>query len=94
MGDRDELKIEWTERGFPIAEFKDKYRSECSIQDSSLAVCEGDPEGSWCIWLGVDTDFQGRECSRMHLTQNQVAIFFLCLGGLLRLGASLRRTER
>lgn len=67
------VKLEKTGRGFALSKFQDFYGSQCSIQDSSLAVCEDDPPGSWCIWLGVDVDFKGRECpARMHLTQNQV----------------------
>lgn len=41
------MKIKATERGFPIAEFKDRYDVKCSIQKSSLAFED-------CIWLGVD----------------------------------------
>jgi hypothetical protein len=47
-----------TERGFPLIEFKDAYGENCSIQESSRAVCENedgtvnDPLG-W-IWLGID----------------------------------------
>lgn len=41
------MKITTTERGFPIAEFKDKYNHECSIQQSSIM---DEP----CIWLGIN----------------------------------------
>jgi hypothetical protein len=55
-----------TARGFPVQRFTDLYGSECSVQDSSLADCDA-------IWFGVDKDSDGRECTRMHLTCEQVA---------------------
>ena len=36
-----------TERGFALMQFKDRYGSECSLQESSLAT-------ESCIWFGVD----------------------------------------
>lgn len=59
------MKIERTERGFQVARFKDRYDSECSIQNSSLASEDA-------IWLGVDKGFDGKECTRMHLTRKMV----------------------
>ena len=59
------MKVEETERGFGVISFKDKYGSECSLQESSIAT-------EACIWLGVDIDFRGNECTRMHLTVEQV----------------------
>jgi len=62
------LSFRNTNRGFPRAEFSDRYGSECSIQESSLAT-------EACIWLGVDKPFsddtQGGY-TRMHLTQDMV----------------------
>jgi len=75
------LKIKANHRGFPYAEFTDRYRHKCSIQISSLA-------DDRCIWLGIDEP----ECkimtnegwkpydippqvlvpTRMHLNQEQV----------------------
>ena len=49
-------------RGFS---FRDAKGSECSLQESSRL----EP----AIWLGVDRDFEGRECTRMELTHEQVA---------------------
>ncbi len=40
------MKIRTTTRGFEIAEFTDRYNSECSLQKSSLATED-------CIWFGV-----------------------------------------
>jgi hypothetical protein len=40
------MKVEQTNRGFDIAEFKDKYGEQCSLQKSSLATED-------CIWLGI-----------------------------------------
>lgn len=42
-----EIEIKATERGFPYAEFTDRYGVKCSIQKSSLAFED-------CIWLGVN----------------------------------------
>ena len=41
------LKFEKTSRGFPRVQFKDRYGSECSIQESSLAT-------EAAIWFGPD----------------------------------------
>jgi len=59
------IKVKKTNRGFTICEFTDRYNSKCSVQESSLAT-------EAAIWLGVDTDFNGKECTRMHLTIEQV----------------------
>lgn len=40
------MKKSVTERGFPIAEFTDRYKQKCSIQISSLA-------DDRCIWFGL-----------------------------------------
>lgn len=57
--------VEPTDRGFSRGEFIDRYRSRCSIQKSSMAADD-------CLWLGVDHDFNGKECTRMHLTRGMV----------------------
>lgn len=54
-----------TNHGFQVARFKDRYNQKCSLQESSLAT-------EACIWLGVDMDLNGKESSRMHLTQDMV----------------------
>jgi hypothetical protein len=54
------ITLEPTARGFMGGAFKDRYRQECSIQESSLAE-------EACIWLGVD------KSGRMHLTQEMAA---------------------
>lgn len=59
-------KLEPTKRGFMRGAFTDLYNSKCSIQESSLA-------GMSAIWLGVDTDFEGRNCTRMHLSRDMAA---------------------
>jgi len=41
------MEITETDRGFPYAEFTDRYGHTCSIQKSSLATED-------CIWLGVN----------------------------------------
>lgn len=61
------LKLKPTQRGFAIAEFKDRYGVDCSIQESSLAT-------ERAIWLGVDkgTHVDGQCLARMHLTRKHV----------------------
>ena len=55
-----DIKHTKTPRGFVRYEFTDGYGSKCSLQESSNI----DPY----VWFGVDIDFEGRECTRMHLT--------------------------
>jgi hypothetical protein len=80
---RGSLKTVWapalhiTERGFLRADFIDRNRMGCSIQESSIA-----DEG--CLWLGIngvpatpehtftDASGQARVIARMHLTQEHV----------------------
>jgi len=74
--------LKYTERGFAIDEFVDRYGIKCSLQKSSLATEN-------CIWLGCD-DADPRICvkgegwqqvpmpdgyianTRMHLTREMV----------------------
>ncbi len=70
------MKLFCTERGFARANFVDRYREQCSIQESSLAT-------ERCIWLGCDSN-------RMHLTQEMATELipllehFVCTGSLPR----------
>ena len=41
------MKIKKTNKGFGLFEFKDRYDTKCSLQDSSLAT-------KAAIWFGVD----------------------------------------
>jgi len=82
------MKLSKTNRGFNKIKFEDRYKEECSIQDSSLAT-------EAAIWFGVDNPSlmmmasHGQENgtgwikiplhenvtimpTRMHLTQSQV----------------------
>ena len=52
------MKIEKTERGFELIKFKDIYGSECSLQQSSIALYER--PGTGAIWFGT-------EDNRMHI---------------------------
>lgn len=56
-----QIELKPTDRGFLRGEFTDLYGSQCSIQESSLADDDA-------IWLGVDVNFEGQKCTRMHLT--------------------------
>jgi len=58
--------IHITKRGFVNVKFSDSDNSQCSVQDSSLADADA-------IWLGVDIDSDGKQCTRMHLTKETVA---------------------
>ena len=77
-----ETKLRKTARGFQIAEFKELYGKDCSIQESSLAT-------EAAIWLGIDAPSVrvivkgkgwqdvplpegGSVRGRMHLSQEQV----------------------
>jgi hypothetical protein len=59
------MKKELSPRGFAGIEFRDTYKSKCSLKESSSAM---EPK----IWFGVDIDFEGKECTPMHLNQEQV----------------------
>lgn len=67
------LKYAETERGFRAYRFIDRYKEECSLQESSLAT---EP----AIWFGIDvkkTDYDGapmpkHTLARMHLTKEMV----------------------
>jgi len=73
------MEFKKTDRGFDIAEFRDRYNDKCSLQESSLASED-------CIWLGISpVDHQQGppwkpfvlpidvQCSsRMHLTRDMV----------------------
>ena len=52
------MKVYKTERGFEVVEFKDIYGNKCSLQQSSIALCE--TPGVGAIWFGVDDN-------RMHI---------------------------
>lgn len=53
-------------RGLCILKFIDRHNQKCSLQESSLAIED-------CIWLGVDSDRNGRDVhKRMHLTVGMV----------------------
>lgn len=54
----EKMKIEKTERGFELIKFKDIYGSECSLQQSSIALRKR--PGTGAIWFGV-------EDNRMHI---------------------------
>lgn len=53
------------DRGLKFFKFKDLYDSECSMSESSLAT-------EAALWLGVSTDYNGKECTHMHLSVSQV----------------------
>lgn len=69
-----ELNFRQNQRGSGIAEFKDRYDRECSIQYSSLATEEA-------IWLGRDEGLhvEGDCLARMHLTREMAGVLGLTL---------------
>lgn len=79
------MEITRTARGFSLAKFVDRYGSQCSIQDSSLADEDA-------IWFGVDKDFEGLKCTRMHLTREQVQDLLPLLQAFVETG-SITKSE-
>ena len=91
------MKITKTNRGFAVASFKDQYKYDCSIQESSLAT-------KACVWLGLrepnPKQFPGNgtgwhdyklpdnvQCTtRMHLTQRQVKALLPLLQQFVKTG--------
>lgn len=69
-------KVELTARYFEIIRFEDRYKSACSLQQSSIADFE--PPGSSAVWLGLDAAenhdgvFDAGNTTRMHLDLKQV----------------------
>lgn len=66
-----------TGRGFQIIEFRDRYDTPCTLQQSILA--DFNPPGSSAVWLGVDRQdgqhdgmFDAANQTRMHLDLKQV----------------------
>ena len=51
----------YTERGFALIKFTDQYKTDCSLQESSMAEFP-------CIWLGTSREDDIND--RMHLTQS------------------------
>jgi len=80
------MKCTPTQRGFLRAEFRDRYNSKCSIQESSLAT-------EHCLWLGVDIDFNGKDATRMHLTQDMVAELLPLLTAFVETGELPRNVD-
>jgi len=80
------MRVKRTNRGFARADFKDRYKSECSIQNSSLATEDA-------IWLGVDKDFEGKPCTRMHLTRKMVQDLLPLLQDFVTTGSIDRSAE-
>ncbi len=76
----NKLEIKPNHRGSPRAEFKDKYESQASIQDSTIA-------GYPMIWLGVDRDPEGNTGWRMHLTQEMVQDLMPLLTAFIETGS-------
>lgn len=95
------LTVTKTQRGFPYAEFKDRYDVPCSIQDSSIAT-------EACIWLGADeiglrkftpgkgwsevklAKAEGESYianTRLHLTQNHVRTLLPLLAAFVDTGS-------
>ena len=74
------IEIGKTDRGFALGQFVDRYKQQCSVQDSSLAA-------EAAIWLGVDVDLNGKECTRMHLTTEMAAALLPVLERFVRTGS-------
>jgi len=79
------MKINRTNRGFEIIEFKDHYGESCSLQQSSLA--EYEPPGSSAIWFGVGEN-------RMHLSLKQVKQLIPYLDNWVKYGTFEKKKEK
>jgi len=55
------FEIDTKIRGLKRITFKDLYKQQCSMQESSLII--------HTIWLGVELDLHDKEAGRMILTQ-------------------------
>ena len=55
------FEIDTKIRGLKRITFKDLYKQQCSMQESSLII--------HTIWLGVELDLHDEEAGRMILTQ-------------------------
>ena len=80
------MRIETTGRGFKRANFADRNRQKCSIQESSADPLD-------MIWLGCDQgvhvkDEHGQEvcCARMHLNREIVRALMPHLKKFLKTG--------
>jgi hypothetical protein len=83
------MKIKFTQRGFSLAEFTDRYGQKCSIQKSSLATEDA-------IWLGIANtgphikgpggEMNEDICARMHLTVKQVKTLLPLLNKFVETG--------
>lgn len=89
-----DLELQFSARGFAFVEFIDKYKSECSLQESSASGNVVD--GSY-IWFGVDKPFaeykvEDGEQVRMHISQTQMEQLLPLLQRFVRTG-QLRKEE-
>ena len=80
-----EIKLKPTLRNFLRSNFVDTYGSQCSIQESSSVTPR--------LWLGVSKDFQGKESTRMHLSQEQVRALLPHLHAFVQHGRLIRDIE-
>ncbi len=83
-----------TERQFEIINFKDRYDTPCSLQQSSLA--EYEQPGTSAVWLGVDQQtgphdgvFDAANRTRMHLDLRQVQALICVLEQWVKNGTFL-----
>ena len=78
MNNRTPLgNVELTHRQFEIIQFKDRYDTPCSLQQSSIA--DYTEPGVSAVWLGIDRQpgkhdgvFDTANQTRMHLDLKQV----------------------
>ena len=87
-----------TKRQFQIIQFKDRYNSTCSLQQSSIADFE--PPGSSAVWLGLDPVtgehdgvFDAGNKTRMHLDLKQVKALIAVLEMWVETGSFIEDVE-
>ncbi len=71
------MEVKHTKRNFEIIEFKDTYKQECTLQQSSIATYE--KPGTSAIWFGCGED-------RMHLNREQLEELMVHLNNWLEHG--------
>ncbi len=85
-----------TERHFEIIAFRDRYKTPCTLQQSSIFDDEyAHQPGATAIWLGVDRQadakhdgmFDAANMTRMHLDRKQVQSLVAVLETWLKCGS-------
>jgi len=88
-------KVKKTERGFELIIFKDRYKTPCSLQQSSIFDDDhAEQPGATAVWLGVDRQetahdgmFDAANQTRMHLDIGQARSLVAVLETWIKCGS-------